>query len=70
MYKLIKTLILEQILIKTLIEKSFASKQLILRNKKQKRIIKLLKLSLELKSVNCTTLLIFFLNVLTMRTLQ
>ncbi len=69
MYKLIRTSILERILIKTLIKRSFLFKQLTLRNKKQRKIIKLLELFLELKSVNCTTLLIFFLNVLAMRTL-
>ncbi len=70
MYKLIKISILEQILIKTLIRNFFASKQLILRNKKPKKIIKLLELFLELKSVDCTTLLILFLNILAIRTLQ
>ncbi len=70
MYKLIKILILEQILIKILIKRSFVFKQLILRNKEQRKIVKLLKLFLELRNVNCTTLLILFLNVLIIRTLQ
>ncbi len=60
--------ILKQVLIKILIKRFFVFKQLISRNKKQKKI-KLLELLLELKSVNCTTLLIFFLNILVMRTL-
>ncbi len=62
-------LILKQILIKILIKRFFAFKQLTLRNKEQKRIIKLLKLFLKLRNINRTTLLILFLNILTIHTL-